>query len=67
MARARLESEHDRTAMLMATVVNMLRDPRKGKPVRWETLNPYREQPTAPRLEVGIEALRVFLPREERS
>lgn len=66
MARARLESEHDRTAMLMATVVNMLRDPKKGKPVRWETLNPYREQTSEPPIVVGIEALKVFLPREGR-
>jgi hypothetical protein len=65
MARARLETEHDRTAQIMATVINMLRDPRRSRHVKPENLNPYRsDRRASPQAAVGIEALRIFLPPE---
>lgn len=67
MARARLETEHDRTAQLMACVVNLFRDRRHGRPVKPEDLNPYldpqeaRRRRRAAAVPVGIEALKEFV------
>jgi hypothetical protein len=43
MARARQEAEWDRTAAILATIVNINRDPRKSRPVSTRELNPYRD------------------------
>lgn len=67
MARARLEADHDRNARLMAWVGNMLRDPRKGKPIQPEDLNPYadrdaaRARRRAQAIPAEIDILRTFI------
>lgn len=68
MARRRLEADHDRNARLMAFVANLLRDPRKGKPIKPDDLNPYadpdaaRTRRRANAIPADIDILRAFLP-----
>lgn len=44
MAEARQLSEWDRAAQVCALLVNVNRDPRKGKPAKPEDFNPYRQK-----------------------
>lgn len=44
MAEARQRAEWDRAAQVCALLVNVNRDPRKGKPVEPEDFNPYRQK-----------------------
>ena len=42
LADARGRFEWEQTAAQMALIVNLLRDPKKSKPVKAEDFNPYR-------------------------
>ena len=42
LADARGRFEWEQTAAQMALIVNLLRDPKKSKPVKSEDFNPYR-------------------------
>ena len=44
LADARGRFEWEQTSAQMALIVNLLRDPKKSKPVKAEDFNPYRVQ-----------------------
>ncbi len=63
MAEARGKFEWEQTSAIMALVVNMLRDPKKSKPVNPEDFNPYHKK-IIPRLKAPISILKdVFVKK----
>ena len=44
MADARGKFEWEQTASLMALIVNLVRDPKKSKPVKPDVFNPYSQK-----------------------
>ena len=50
MAEARNKADWARTSSLMALAVNLVRDPRKGRPAKPSDFDPYAERAEPPRL-----------------
>lgn len=57
LAEARGKFEWEQTASLMALVVNLVRDPKKGKPAKPADFNPYYQK-EKPKVKVPLSFLK---------
>ena len=68
MAEGRGEEAWQHTSALLATLININRDPKKGRPVKLDAFNPYsRRQAKVPASKANVRLLReVFVGNDRK-